>query len=125
VITVLEIIYLSQLGTVFGIYIANTFFFLCFMLFFMWSSFYQYQTARYSTFSYKHPIVPQKVTFTISMMIFVLGYSVFVPLESVQNYRLWFMSTLIVAICLYLMINIELLASAFRKKILLKLWSDF
>jgi hypothetical protein len=95
------------------------------MLFFMWSSFYQYQTARYSTFSYKHPIVPQKVTFTISMMIFVLGYSVFVPLESVQNYRLWFMSTLIVAICLYLMINIELLASAFRKKILLKLWSDF
>ena len=125
VITVLEIIYLPQLGTVFGIYIANTFFFLCFMLFFMWSSFYQYQTARYSTFSYKHPIVPQKVTFTISMMIFVLGYSVFVPLESVQNYRLWFMSTLIVAICLYLMINIELLASAFRKKILLKLWSDF
>jgi len=125
VITVLEIIYLPQLGTVFGIYIANTFFFLCFMLFFMWSSFYQYQTAQYSTFSYKHPIVPQKVTFTISMMIFVLGYAVFVPLEFVQNYRLWFMGSLIGVICLYLMINIELLAGAFRKKILLKLWSDF
>lgn len=125
VITVLEIIYLPQLGTVFGIYIANTFFFLCFMLFFMWSSFYQYQTARYSTFSYKHPIVPQKVTFTISMMIFVLGYAVFVPLENFQNYRLWFMGSLIGVICLYLMINIELLAGAFRKKILLKLWSDF
>lgn len=125
VITVLEIIYLSQLGTVFGIYIANTFFFLCFMLFFLWSSFYQYQTARYSTFSYKHPIVPQKVTFTISMMIFVLGYAVFIPLEDLQQYRLWFMGTLIGAICLYLMINIELLASAFRKKILLKLWNDF
>jgi hypothetical protein len=125
VITVLEIIYLPQLGTVFGIYIANTFFFLCFMLFFMWSSFYQYQTARYSTFSYKHPIVPQKVTFTISMMIFVLGYAVFVPLEFAQQYRLWFMGSLIGVICLYLMINIELLAGAFRKKILIKLWSDF
>jgi len=125
VITVLEIIYLPQLGTEFGIYIANTFFFLCFMLFFMWSSFYQYQTARYSTFSYKHPIVPQKVTFTISAMIFVLGYGVFVPLESAQTYRLWFMGSLIGVICLYLMINIELLAGAFKKKILLKLWSDY
>jgi hypothetical protein len=59
------------------------------------------------------------------MMIFVLGYAVFVPLESEQNYRLWFMSSLIVVICLYMIINIELLAGAFRKKILLKLWSDF
>lgn len=125
VITVLEILYLSQLGTVFGIYIANTFFFLCFMLFFMWSSFYQYQTAQFSTFSYKHPIVPQKVTFTISMMIFILGYAVFIPLGEWQAYRLWFMGTLIGFICLYLMANIELLANAFRKKILLRLWSDF
>jgi len=30
-----------------------------------------------------------------------------------------------VVICLYMIINIELLAGAFRKKILLKLWSDF
>ncbi|MFO7847399.1 MAG: hypothetical protein R6V27_12610 [Balneolaceae bacterium] len=125
VITVLEIIYLPQLGTVFGIYIANTFFFLCFMLFFLWSSFYQYQTARYSTFSYKHPIVPQKVTFTISLMIFILGYAVFIPLEQAQTYRLWFMGSLIGVICLYLMINIELLANAFRSKILLKLWNEF
>jgi len=125
VITVLEILYLSQLGTVYGIYIANTFFFLCFMLFFLWSSFYQYQTARYSTFSYKHPIVPQKVTFTISLMIFILGYAVFIPLGDWQIYRLWIMGSLIAAICLYLMINIELLANAFRKKILIKLWSDF
>lgn len=125
VITVLEILYLPQLGTVFGIYIANTFFFLCFMLFFMWSSFYQYQTAQYSTFSYKHPIVPQKVTFTISLMIFMLGYAVFVPMEELQVYRLWFMGTLIGAICLYFVLNIELLANAFHKKILLKLWNDF
>ena len=125
VITVLEIIYLPQLGTVYGIYIANTFFFLCFMLFFMWSSFYQYQTAQYSTFSYKHPIVPQKVTFTISLMIFILGYAVFIPLEEWQLYRLWFMGILIGFICVYLMANIELLANAFRKKILLKLWGDF
>lgn len=125
VITVLEILYLPQLGTVFGIYIANTFFFLCFMLFFMWSSFYQYQTAQYSTFSYKHPIVPQKVTFTISLMIFMLGYAVFVPMEDLQIYRLWFMGTLIGAICIYFVLNIELLANAFHKKILLKLWNDF
>ncbi|REL39298.1 hypothetical protein DYD21_02465 [Rhodohalobacter sp. SW132] len=125
VITVLEIIYLPQLGTVYGIYIANTFFFLCFMLFFMWSSFYQYQTAQYSTFSYKHPIVPQKVTFTISLMIFILGYAVFIPLGDWQIHRLWFMGALIGIICVYLMANIELLANAFRKKILLQLWNDF
>ncbi len=125
IITVLEILYLPQLGTVFGIYIANTFFFLCFMLFFMWSSFYQYQTARYSTFSYKHPIVPQKVTFTISLMIFLLGYAVFIPLGEWQTHRLWFMGVLIGGICVYLMGNIELLANAFRKKILLNLWGDF
>lgn len=124
-ITVFEMLYLPQYGTVFGIYIANTFFFLCFMLFFMWSSFYQYQTAQYSTFSYKHPIVPQKVTFTISLMIFLLGYSVFIPLGEWQTHRMWFMGVLIACICIYLMANIELLANAFRKKILLKLWGDF
>lgn len=125
VITILQILYLPDLGTVFGIYIANTFFFLCFMLFFLWSSFYQYQTAKYSTFSYKHPIIPQKVTFSISLLIFILGYAVFVPLGDYQVYRLWFMTGVIGAIGLYLWLNIEFLANAFRKKILIQLWDDF
>lgn len=124
-ITILEIIYLPELGTVLGIYIANTFFFLCFMLFFLWSSFYQYQTAKYSAFSYKHPIIPQKVTFSISMLIFIMGYAVFVPLGDLQPYRLWFMSGVIAAIAIYLWLNFEFLANAFRNKILIKLWSDY
>jgi len=125
VITILEILYLQELGTVYDIYIANTFFFLCFMLFFMWSSFYQYQTATYSTFSFKHPIVPQKITFSISFMIFILGYAVFIPVGEWRIYRLWTMGALVGVICLYLMANIELLANAFRNKILLRLWNDF
>lgn len=125
IITIFEILFLQELGTVYGIYIANTFFFLCFMLFFMWSSFYQYQTAHFSTFSFKHPIVPQKVTFTVSLMIFVLGYAIFSPLGEWHIYRLWIMGALTAAICIYLMANIEMLANAFRKKILLQLWSEF
>ncbi len=124
-ITIFELLYLPDFGTVFSIYIANTFFFLCFMLFFLWSSFYQYETARYSTFSYKHPIIPQKVTFTISMIIFVLGYTVFVPLEELDIYRTWVMTGLIGAIGIYIWKNLDLLAVGFRKRILIQLWNDF
>lgn len=124
-ITIFEILYLPQLGSVFSIYIANTFFFLCFMLLFLWSSFYQYETAQYSTFSYKHPIITQKISFTISMMVFILGYTVFVPLGDLQPYRLWIMTGLIGAITTYLWINMDLLASGFRKRILTQLWNDF
>lgn len=124
-ITNFELLYLSELGTIFGIYIANTFFFLCFMLFFLWSSFYQYQTAQYSTFSYRHPIVPQKVMFSISLMIFILGYAIFVPVAEWQFYRLWFMAGLIGIICIYLWTNIKLLENTFRKKIRIKLWNNF
>ena len=125
VITIFEVIYLPQLGTVFSIYIANTFFFLCFMLVFTWSSFFQYQKASYSTFSFKHPIIPQKVTFTMSTAIFVLGYAVFVPLGDLEMYRLWVMTFLIVAIGTYLWLNMELLAKGFRGRVLMKLWNDF
>ncbi len=124
-ITIFELLYLPDLGSVFSIYTANSFFFLCFMLFFLWSSFYQYETARYSTFSYKHPIIGQKVTFSISMLIFILGYAVFVPLGDLQPYRLWVMTGLIAAIGLYLWKNLDLLASGFRKRILIQLWNDF
>ncbi len=124
-ITIFELIYLPQLGTVLAIYIANTFFFLCFMLIFLWSSFYQYQQASYSTFSFKHPVIPQKVTFTMSSAIFFLGYSVFVPLGEWQPYRLWVMAALIGAIGLYLWLNFDLLAKAFKGKILCQLWNDY
>lgn len=124
-ITLFEVIKLPQLGDVFSIYIANTFFFLCFMIVFLWSSFYQYQKASYSTFSFKHPIIPQKVTFTMSSAIFILGYTVFVPLGDLHIYRLWIMTGLIVAIGFYIWKNFDLLAKAFKAKILIKLWSDF
>jgi hypothetical protein len=124
-ITIFELLKLPQLGTAFSIYIANTFFFLCFMLVFLWSSFYQYQKVSYSSFSFKHPIIPQKVTFTMSSAIFVLGYSVFVPLGEWHSYRLWVMAGLIVAIGVYIWLNFDLLARAFRNRILKQIWNDF
>lgn len=124
-ITIFELLQLPQLGSVISIYIANTFFFLCFMLVFLWSSFYQYQKASYSTFSFKHPIIPQKVTFTMSAAIFVLGYTLFVPLGEWQVYRLWIMTALIIAIGCYLWLNFSILARAFRKRVLYQLWGDF
>lgn len=124
-ITIFELLKLPQLGTVVSIYIANTFFFLCFMLVFLWSSFYQYQKASYSTFSFKHPIIPQKVTFTISSAIFILGYSIFVPLGEWHVYRLFVMGGLILAIGIYIWSNFELLAKGFRSRILKQLWNDF
>lgn len=124
-ITIFELLQLPQLGTVLSIYIANTFFFLCFMLIFLWSSFYQYQKASYSTFSFKHPIIPQKVTFTMSATIFVLGYTLFVPLGEWQIYRLWIMSALIIAIGCYMWLNFSILAQAFKKRVLQQLWGDF
>lgn len=124
-ITIFELLRLPQLGTAFSIYIANTFFFLCFMLVFLWSSFYQYQKVSYSSFSFKHPIIPQKVTFTMSSAIFILGYSVFVPLGEWHSYRMWVMTGLIIAIGIYLFQNFDLLARAFKNRILRKIWNDF
>jgi len=124
-ITIFEILRLPQLGPVFSIYIANTFFFLCFMLVFLWSSFYQYQKASYSSFSFKHPIIPQKVTFTMSSAIFILGYTIFVPLGEWQPYRLWVMAVLIIAIGIYILLNFGLLARAFKNRVLMQLWNDF
>lgn len=123
-ITIGEIIYLPQLGTVFGIYIANTFFFLCFMIVFLWSSFYYFQKASYTSFSFKHPIVSQKVTFMMTFLIFGLGYTIFVPLGEFEIYRLWVMSALIGAIAIYLWQNMEVLVNAFNNKILMQIWKE-
>jgi hypothetical protein len=124
-ITIFEILRLPQLGPVFSIYIANTFFFICFMLVFLWSSFYQYQKVSYSSFSFKHPIIPQKVTFTMSSAIFILGYTVFTPLGEWQTYRLWVMSGLILAIGAYIWLNFGLLSRAFKNRVLKRIWNDF
>ncbi len=124
VITIAEIIYLPQLGSVLDIYIANTFFFLIFMILFIFSSFYYYQKASYDSFSFKHPIISQKVTFMMTFMVFGLGYGVFIPLGEYQVYRLYVMITLIIAIGIYITRNMEMLVRAFDRKILLKIWSS-
>ncbi|MDX1672612.1 MAG: hypothetical protein R3211_09745, partial [Balneolaceae bacterium] len=121
-ITIGEIIFLPELGPVFDIYISNTFYFLCFMLVFLWTSFYYYQKASYSSFSFKHPIVPQKVTFIMTFLMFGLGYAVFAPVGDLQIYRLWVMSGLILAIVVYLWLNMNVLVKAFDRKILPELW---
>lgn len=123
-ITIIEILYLPQLGTVFGIYIANTFFFLCFMLVFLWTSFFYFQKASYSSFSFKHPIISQKVTFMMTFLIFGLGYAVFAPVGNLQIYRLWVMFGLIIAISIYLWRNMEMLVRAFNTRVLNKLWQQ-
>ncbi len=123
-ITIYEITRLPEFGGVFDIYIANTFFFLCFMMVFLWSSFYQFQKASYQSFSFKHPIIPQKVTFTISFAIIILGYTIFVPIGDLHVYRLWVMVFLIGAIAAYLWKNFEVLVNLYRKKILNQLWNQ-
>lgn len=123
-ITTAEIIYLPQLGSVVEIYIANTFFFICFTLVFLWTSFNYYQKADYSSFSFKHPIISQKVTFMMMFLIFGLGYAVFAPLGEYQIYRLGIMSILIIAIGIYLWRDMELLVRAFDKHVAHKVWAD-
>jgi hypothetical protein len=123
-ITIYEVTRLPEFGGVFDIYIANTFFFLCFMMVFLWSSFYQFQKASYQSFSFKHPIIPQKVTFTISFAIIILGYTIFVPIGDLHIYRLWVMVFLIGAIAAYLWKNFEVLVNLYRKKILNQLWNQ-
>lgn len=123
-ITTAEIIYLPQLGSVVEIYVGNTFFFVCFTLVFLWASFYYYKKVNYSSFSFKHPIISQKVTFMMMFLIFGLGYAVFAPLGEYQVYRLWVMGGLIIAIGIYLWRDMDLLVRAFDKHILHKVWAD-
>jgi len=123
-ITVLELLLLPELGKVWEIFISNTFFFLCFMLLFVWSSSFQYQRVNYSSFSFKHPIFSQKVTFIITFMIFLLGYAVFVPIGEYQIYRLSVMAFLILAIGTYLWMHMDVLATLFRKHVLKELWNE-
>lgn len=124
IITLAEIIYLPQLGSVFQIYISNTFFFLCFMLVFMWTSFHYLQKVNYTSFSFKHPIISQKVTFLMTFLMFGLGYAIFVPLGEYEVYRQGVMVGLILAIGTYLWLNMNLLVNMFNKKILPELWTQ-
>jgi hypothetical protein len=123
-ITIFELLVIPDIGDVFGIFVANTFMFLCFMLLFIWSSYYQYQKAIYSSFSYKHPIIPQKVTFAISFAIFSIGYLVFVPLNGLEWYRITIMSVVILIIGVYLWQHMDLLVNLFKKRILMRIWSE-
>jgi hypothetical protein len=123
-ITIMEILFIPQTGAILNIFVANTFFFLCFMLLFIWSSYFQYQKAIYSSFSYKHPIIPQKVTFILSFMIFAVGYLVFVPLPALEWYRLTIMGVVIVIIGIYLWGHMDVLVNLFKKRILTRIWSD-
>lgn len=123
-ITIFELLVIPQIGEVLNIFVANTFMFLCFMLLFIWSSYYQYQKATYSSFSYKHPIISQKVTFAISFTIFSVGYLVFVPLNGLEWYRLIIMSTVIVVIGIYLWRHMDVLVNLFKKRILMRIWSE-
>lgn len=123
-ITVFELLVIPQIGDIFNIFVANTFVFLCFMLLFIWSSYYQYQKATYSSFSYKHPIIPQKVTFAISFTIFTTGYLVFVPLPELEWYRITIMGTVILIIGIYLWGHMDVLVNLFKKRILMRIWSE-
>jgi len=123
-ITIMEILFIPQIGEVLNIFVANTFLFLCFMLLFIWSSYYQYQKAIYSSFSYKHPIISQKVTFAISFTIFSVGYMSFVPLNGLEWYRLTIMSVVIVIIGIYLWRHMDVLVTLFKKRILMRIWSE-
>lgn len=124
VITAVEIWLIPEIGSPLHIFIANTFFFLMFMLLFVWSSYFQYQRATYSSFSYKHPIIPQKVTFAISFLIFSMGYLVFVPLNDLEWYRLTIMSTVIVVMAVYLWQHMYVLVSLFKNRVQMRLWNE-
>ena len=123
-ITVFELLVIPEIGSPLEIFIANTFFFLMFMLLFVWSSYFQYQKASYSSFSYKHPIIPQKVTFAISFLIFTMGYFVFVPLNGLEWYRLTIMSTVIVIMGIYLWRHMDVLVNLFKNRVLMRLWNE-
>lgn len=124
VITVFELLVVPEVGKALQIFVANTFFFLLFMLLFIWSSYYQYKKAAYSAFSYKHPIIPQRVTFAISFMIFSMGYLVFVPLNGLEWYRLVIMGTVILVTVVYLWRHMDVLVTLFKKHILPRLWNE-
>ncbi len=124
VITVFELLLIPQIVGVYKVFVANTFFFMCFMILFIWSSYYQYQKATYSSFSYKHPIIPQKVTFVISFVIFSMGYLIFVPLDNLEWYRITIMSVVIVIIAVYLWGHMNLLVRLFKRQILTRLWTE-
>jgi len=123
-ITVFELLVIPEIGSPLQIFIANTFFFLMFMLLFVWSSYFQYQKATYSSFSYKHPIIPQKVTFVMSFLIFSMGYLVFVPLNGLEWYRLTIMSTVIVVMGVYLWRHMDVLVNLFKNRVLMRLWTE-
>lgn len=123
-ITTWEIIWFPSLGSVGAIYLSNTFFLLCFMLLFLWSSYYHYKRVDYSAFSFKHPVIAQKVTVLLTFLIFGLGYVVFVPLGDLQPYRLTTMGVVTAALVLYFWRNMEMLVNAFDKHILLGIWLD-
>lgn len=123
-ITIGELLYLPQLGEVLDIYIANTFFFLCFMLVFLFTSFNYYKKVSYSSFSFKHPIIPQKVTFLMTFLMFGLGYTIFIPIGEYNIYRRWVMLGLIFAISTYLWLNMRVLVNAFEKHVLDHIWID-
>ena len=123
-ITIFELLVIPQIGAVLKIFVANTFMFLCFMLIFVWSSYYQYQKAIYSSFSYKHPIISQKVTFVISFSIFTIGYLVFVPIEGLEWYRITIMGVVILIIGMYLWGHVDVLVNLFKKRILMRIWSE-
>ena len=124
IITIFELLLIPQIVGVYKIFVANTFFFLCFMVLFIWSSYYQYQKATYSSMSYKHPIIPQKVTFVITFVIFSMGYLIFVPLENLEWYRITIMSVVIVVIGVYLWRHMSFLVNLFKKQILKRLWTE-
>lgn len=124
VITVFEALFIPGIGTPIQIFVANTFFFLIFMLLFLWSSYYQYQKATYSSFSYKHPIIPQKVTLLMSFSIFSFGYLVFIPIEGLEWYRLTIMGVVIIVTGIYIWRHLEVLVSLFKKRVLIRLWND-
>lgn len=123
-ITIFELLFIPEIGKPLPIFISNTFFFLMFMLLFVWSSYFQYQKATYTSFSYKHPIIPQKVTFAISFMIFTMGYLVFVPLNGLGWYRLTIMLAVILVTVVYLWRHMEVLVNLFKKRVLMRLWNE-
>lgn len=123
-ITTAEIIYLPQLGSVVEIYISNTFFFVCFTLVFLWTSFFYYKKADFSSFNFKHPIISQKVSFMMMFLIFGLGYAVFAPIGQYLMYRLYIMTGLTIAIVIYLWWNMDMLVRTFDKHVLHKVWAD-
>lgn len=123
-ITIFEILVIPEIGEILHLFVANTFMFLCFMLLFIWSSYYQYQKATYSSFSYKHPIISQKVTFAISFSIFTIGYLIYVPIDGLEWYRVTIMGTVIVIIGIYLWQHMEVLVNLFKKRIQMRIWNE-